>query len=251
VQKRLNRQSRMEANKVFYEFLIVTVPAVVLYFVGWGYLYYLLGAFNIGISEVHIDLPTVFIYSMPVVQNALQRYVYYLVFIFILLPILVLLFHSKQEPAQKKKIKQTLAKAATAIRDLSIWIKLAIVLLILVLAALAMVPVIGRAAADAADRIWDGGGSSVLAFPQLDTAKLAQLTLPPTSSPATPAQSDWQSKWTEQFKACSMAEALRLIYADDSAYYLLCTNGPKSRQGIVFEVRRKEGLVSIRFPTRR
>lgn len=37
--------------KAIYEFLVATLPAVVLYFVGWAYLYFFLGAFGINIAE--------------------------------------------------------------------------------------------------------------------------------------------------------------------------------------------------------
>ena len=53
----------MELNKTLYEFLIATLPAVVLYFVGWGYLFFLLGDFGINISEINFDTSTIFIYA--------------------------------------------------------------------------------------------------------------------------------------------------------------------------------------------
>jgi hypothetical protein len=43
----------MEFQKSIIQFLIATLPAVFLYFVGWGYLYFFFGAF--GINSAHSE----------------------------------------------------------------------------------------------------------------------------------------------------------------------------------------------------
>ena len=47
----------MDLTKAIYEFLVATLPAVFLYFLGWAYLYFFLGAFGINISVFHRTLP--------------------------------------------------------------------------------------------------------------------------------------------------------------------------------------------------
>jgi hypothetical protein len=219
----------MELHKVFYEFLIVTVPAVALYFTGWGYLYYYLDAFGISISEVHIDVPTIFIYSLPVVQDALERYLGFLIFVVLFAPAVCVIVYSQSNQKNKERIESSLASMRGAVSKMSVWSKLAILIVFMGVSAFSMLPVINRAAQDTASRVWKGPATFVIALPSLsDKIKSSPLE--------------------EQYDSCSKAESLRLIYSDDSAYYLLCVNaGDDSGQGDVFEVRRKEGLVSVRF----
>jgi len=227
----------MEWQKVFYEFLIVTVPAVILYFIGWGYLYYYFGAFGINIAEVHIDVPTIFIYSVPVVQNAVVHYLYYLLVVLVLLPAAVLLLYSQLKVRQKNKVKAAWTRAATAVAEMSLWAKLALLIVVLVGSALAMRPIIEAAALETAMRIWTGSTTVVIALPEAKGEGSPKPVAP--------------SVWSNRYEACSKKEALRLIYADDNAYYLLCMKeDTRSGQGDVFEVRRKEGLVSVRFAER-
>ena len=56
------------------EIVIVTVPAVVAYYLGWAYLYYYMGAFGIGVSELDMGIETMFIYSMPAVILLAKSY---------------------------------------------------------------------------------------------------------------------------------------------------------------------------------
>lgn len=227
----------MEWQKVFYEFLIVTVPAVILYFIGWGYLYYYFGAFGINIAEAHFDVPTIFIYSVPVVQNAIAHSVWYLAGAFVTLPFLLLIIFRLLKPRLKYKVKQKWLPVVAAVDGMPVWAKLLFVIVALALSALALRPIIEEAALETARRIWSGPATYVIALPE-----------PKGDSQSKPAES---SPWREQYADCSKHEALRLIYADDSAYYLLCMNEEdKSGQGVIFEIRRKEGLVSVRFAER-
>jgi hypothetical protein len=51
-----------EGSKVFFEIAIATIPAVVLYFIGWVYLNFYISAFGITVSELDLDIQTIFIY---------------------------------------------------------------------------------------------------------------------------------------------------------------------------------------------
>jgi hypothetical protein len=48
---------------------VASMPAVFLYFVGWGYLYFYFASFGINISEINLDTSTVLIYSCNVVSD--------------------------------------------------------------------------------------------------------------------------------------------------------------------------------------
>jgi hypothetical protein len=62
----------LDLRKAFTDFLIATVPAVVLYFTGWAYFF--LSTFGVNIAEIHMDTPTVFIYSAPPLYALLINY---------------------------------------------------------------------------------------------------------------------------------------------------------------------------------
>lgn len=230
----------MELYKVFYEFLIVTIPAVVLYFIGWGYIYYYLDAFGISIAEIHTDAPTIFLYSLPVVQHVLPvvqhvllKYMALFIIFFIFLPGVLLGIYWQSDENYRNNIKNAFAVTRSRAATMSVWAKLAIMIIVLWISAFGMVPIIDRAALDTAKRVWNDS-AVVIALPRSET--------PLPSDPIEP------SPWKDQYDACSKQESLRLIYSDDSTYYLLCTNDDdKSGQGVVFEVRRKEGLISVRF----
>jgi hypothetical protein len=231
----------MEAQKVFYEFLIVTVPAVVLYFTGWGYLYFFLGAFDIDIAEIHIDVPTVFIYSLPVLQDAVRHYGYYLLGGTIGFLIASVIIFGEMADAGKASLRGFSNRVISFVSKVSIWTKLTVSIALLALLVLGLVPIISTAAQDTANRIWAGPARYVVAAARTASAEASAGQSQPTDSPA------WKEQ-KAQYDACSAIEALRLVYADDNTYYLLCRNDENSTQGTVFEVRRKEGLVSVRFP---
>jgi hypothetical protein len=53
----------LESQKTIFDFVIVTLPGLLLYFLGWAYLYYYLRYFGISPSEAKLDAQTVLIYS--------------------------------------------------------------------------------------------------------------------------------------------------------------------------------------------
>ena len=61
-------------GKGLFELVIATIPMVMLYFVGWTYLYFYLKVFGIGISELDLDIQTILIYSYPPIQLLWRSY---------------------------------------------------------------------------------------------------------------------------------------------------------------------------------
>jgi hypothetical protein len=53
----------MDVSNAFVNFVIVTLPAILLYFLGWTYLYFYLSTFSIKISELKVDVDTVLVYG--------------------------------------------------------------------------------------------------------------------------------------------------------------------------------------------
>lgn len=63
-----NLGGQMNITKALYEFLIATLPAVIVYFIGWAYLFFFLSDFSINITELNFDTTTVFIYAFAPIQ---------------------------------------------------------------------------------------------------------------------------------------------------------------------------------------
>lgn len=84
----------MELQKSVIDFVIVTLPGVFLYFLGWVYLYYFLYFFGINISELKLDTSTVFIYSYSPIYDTMIHHLMAagLTFTVILLAMLTTLF---------------------------------------------------------------------------------------------------------------------------------------------------------------
>ena len=60
---------RTNGGSALFEVLVATIPAVLIYFVGWAYLHFYLKVFGIGMSELDLDVQTILIYSYPVIQK--------------------------------------------------------------------------------------------------------------------------------------------------------------------------------------
>ncbi len=213
----------MDIQKAILEFLVATLPAVVLYFLGWAYLYFFLISFGINIAEVHIDTPTIFIYSFSPLQVVFKRYGLCLLLILFLLAVLyfVLVRIFPRLAKASRRLSAWLAKTGTVLR---ICLTLAVLLLLALLSA----PVVSWAADQASARIWTGKGANAVAI----TAKKGSRTF---------------GALRAMYNKCGADQSLILVYADDKAHYLLCKSSVDDTQGVVFEVRRELGLVSVRF----
>ena len=53
--------------------------------------------------------------------------------------------------------------------------------------------------------------------------------------------------WHDNYRRCSGRRALDLLFSDKESYYMLCISSVDKTDGIVFEVRRETGLVSVRL----
>jgi hypothetical protein len=60
-----------EFRKSLVDFIIVTIPGLLLYFLGWVYLSYYLSQFQINPSELKLDFSTIFTYSYIPIYNTI------------------------------------------------------------------------------------------------------------------------------------------------------------------------------------
>jgi hypothetical protein len=87
----------MDLQKSITDFVIVTTPGLLLYFLGWAYLSYYLFLFGVNPSELKLDPQTVFISSyVPlyglVASNWISSILSFLVLLFIILALFTGLF---------------------------------------------------------------------------------------------------------------------------------------------------------------
>jgi hypothetical protein len=218
----------LELNKTLYEFLIATLPAVALYFVGWGYLYFLLGDFGINIGEINFDTSTIFIYAFSPVYILVRSHLLATLFVIacfvgLILVIGIFLSHYWQIFCRQ------LRRLPIAVRVLG-----SAVVFIFIL--LALIPFLQWAAFREKIQIWNGGGEGLL--PIIEESSMQQSTAKDFL---------WRNEYIKSYLQCSDQGALRPIFADEKVYYLLCSSVTNGNEGYVFEVRREDGLKSVRF----
>lgn len=223
----------MEFQKSIIQFVIATLPAVVLYFVGWGYLYFFFTAFGINIAEIHLDTSTVFIYAFSPLLIAAKAYRSWGASVTLFAVIVaVVLFITKLIPHKHKRATKQIYRW---LRDkVPFGVKTALLIIGLLIVLSALVPVVEWAAIQKKKQVWAGER------PVSIVAMLVEGSKPKTGTDTAP-------QLRESYVQCSEQQALLLIFSDEKAYYLLCKSVENSNEGYVFEVRREFGLSSVRF----
>lgn len=215
---------RNDSSQDLFKLVMATIPAVVLYFVGWAYLHFYLKTFGISVSELDLDIQTILIYSFPPIQILTRSWWHWLLLAAVAL--LVIVWSVRRLMGQD--MKENLAnfcKRARCASPIAQGLGLFVILLILVVV---FVPIIGSAAAQAANRKWLSEGVRIEAVVKEPDPK-------------------GKSAWYENYNRCASRRALDLIFADKESYYMLCISSFDKTSALVFEVRRHIGLVSVRF----
>jgi hypothetical protein len=234
-----------DASKVLTDLIVVTIPAVLLYFVGWVYLYFYLGAFGIGVSELDLDIQTIFLYFLPPIRllakfiwDGFLANLYLAGGLLVLIAIAAVLF-KQCAPGHFQSLGQRLSTSFNNLRELfaslqtaSVIVQCLLVFVLLVSLAIIAVPVIRSTAGYAADRQWVTRGTMIAAM----IKKADEMQ---------------SSSWFDNYKACSERRALNLIFADKETYFMLCIDKYDASFGVVYEVRRDAGLASVRPVTRK
>jgi hypothetical protein len=241
----------VELKKAIYDFVAATLPALILYFVGWTYLYFFLGAFGINIAEIHFDTATIFIYAFSPLQIAVKTYGFFILSIAVgglAIIALIIWLTGWIFPRLKLALEYYYRISRVKVSGASAWLKIFLLFVIIVIFLLVLVPVVKWAAMLQKTQVWAGHAEYIVPL-RLDDSKSQAATESKTQGTDQKSQPAPNPTlfWRESYAQCVAQQALLLIYADDKAYYLLCKSVENSSEGIVFEVRREFGLTSVRF----
>jgi hypothetical protein len=220
----------MELNKTLYEFVIATLPAVVLYFVGWGYLYFLLSGFQINIGELNFDTSSIFIYAFSPIYILITSHWIIVLLVIACLAALILI------------IGVCFSRAwhhfCGLLRQLPIALRILGSAVLFIFFLVALIPFLKWAAFRQKLQIWD---SNATVIPIVEPSSIQQ---------SANRELSWRDNYIKSYNACSDQGTLIQIFSDDKVYFLLCKSVENTNEADVFEVRREGGLKSVRFVSR-
>jgi hypothetical protein len=225
----------MELQKSVVDFIIVTLPGVFLYFLGWVYLDYFLYFFGINISELKLDTSTVFIYSYSPIYDTMIHHLIAagLILIILLLAMFTTFFDNLLRPPLKwvSPVQRWIGYRWPSSLD-PLWriVYITVVLLLLILTMLnfILIPIAMSSARLAANQKWEGDTRSILV--NLNQEGKSNST-----------------ELVDDFRTCQDRGAMIQIFSDESTLFLLCRSPDDPHTGSVFEVKKDKGLVSSRY----
>jgi hypothetical protein len=228
------------------DFVIVTTPGLLLYFLGWAYLSYYLFLFGIAPSELKLAAQTVFVNSYVQLYGLVERPLNLLMssllgFLFVLFVWSFLnwiALHTTWRPV---------SSLSSTWR--TIYFTVIFFFVLVVFFNFVLIPV-GRASArSTANERWSGLGQEITVI--LNPEKITVILNPenksmnPGPSPDTDKNSI-SAQWIKNFTSCQNRGALVSVFSDDSTLFLLCRAQDDPHSGIVFEVTKEKGLISAR-----
>ena len=164
-----------ETNKILTELAVVTLPAVILYFFGWAYLHFYLDAFDINLSELDLDIQTIFVFSYPPLRALARSYWGWLLAVAFAV-IIIAVCVRKLAPASWAQLSRFYSHT----RKASPVIKAFTLLTVLATAVVISVPLIRATAVQAAMRKWSSEGTRIEALlkekPEIEFALARQLS---------------------------------------------------------------------------
>jgi hypothetical protein len=230
----------MDLQRSIIDFIIVTLPGVFLYFLGWIYLYYFLNFFGINISELQLDTSTVFIYSYSPIYDLIVGHLF--VAMLLAFAIFSILFTSVFDLFSERMLaflrKHTFPVRVRWINHRwpssfnpswrVVYLTVVLFLTIVCVFNLVLIPIAISGARLAAGQKWKGDTRSILVNLNLEEK--------PNSS-----------ELTEDFNACQLRGAMVQIFSDENTLFLLCRSPDDPRTGSVFEIKKERGVVSSRY----
>jgi hypothetical protein len=242
----------MDLPQAILNFILTTLSAVLLYFIGWVYLSSYLSLFAINVSELQLDTPTIFVYSFSPFQIVVQQYwpwIGSVVFGLFVLWVLERTF-SIGATVQKRLRKRCGHKKPdeyVTLTEIRTWLwgfvkkrpfvfGLLGFLVFLMSTAFVVVPFLNWTARATATQRWEGQGA------------ILEPILAGEMKPTMAAQS---YQWHQAFQQCAERRELGIIFADQNSYYVLCRSDLDPTFGVVYEARRNAGLSSVRYVSRR
>lgn len=246
----------MDWNKTISDFLIVTIPGVLLYFMGWAYLYYYLQSFGIYPSELKLDTMTVLIYSYTPISDFIStHWVVVVLWITVVLTIIHLKFNWREPLValmpRLPKVVGNLSKYYRPAVDLSPFVRtvyFSFVCLIGIIFVLyfVLVPISHWTAERKVKEAWSPKSSATIRvnLQQRNAAAEDKMVESSFNGNATEGDDQPGSSLVSQEKSCQDTESLIRIFSDDSTLFTLCVD--KYHIGRVFELRKEKGVISAR-----
>jgi hypothetical protein len=237
----------MDLQKAIIDFVIVTIPGALLYFLGWAYLYYYLYFLGINVSELKLDTATIFIYSYSPIYDVISKHIVIasLLFFILLLTIFTTFFDEILKGLIKNLRKWSLPVRAqwftyrrvSSLRPLAriMYITVVLFLFILIVINFILIPIARWSAKDTANQKWSGDTRSVTVNLNKEAVNLNEE-----------AKAN-SSELVDDFTACQNRGGLVVIFSDEETLFLLCRSPDDPRTGSVFEVKKDKGLVSSRY----
>ncbi|NYT60578.1 hypothetical protein H0A65_16790 [Alcaligenaceae bacterium] len=206
--------------------VVVAAPAVFVYFLGWSYLNYYLGAFGVGVAELDVSAETVFIYAAPAAIWLIESPSLWLV---IIITVIVGVGLTHLPWRLRNQIWLVVAPIRRVLSIMPWYVRaLALLVVIFIFSTLLVKlvsPVVKDAALTNAAQAWDYSGIRILATVDFSASNLVKRQL---------------------FEACTRQERLQLVFSDKSSYYMLCPSEIEA-DGLIYEVRRNGSvLASVR-----
>ncbi len=243
------------------QLLIAAAPAVFLYFTGWSFLYFYLERFNINIGEINFDLPTVVIYSYPPLHLLWEFHGTAIIAIVLAVAVAWCFGPGLWQAAGVGWPNVRIAAGATALMTrMRTWPKvvwtLGFLLVVVFIAPFPLKVLTSWAANQAADRVWDGSEPELKPYVEMpasikltaNSAGLLGAWLPRSAEPKDSAGSS--ENVARDYATCEARDAFNVIFAAEEHYFLLCRGEKIETAGAVFEVKGREGLVSVRYVNR-
>lgn len=219
----------MDVEKGIFQIVIAAIPAVIVYFVGWSYLYFYLGSFGINISELKLDLQTIFIYAYSPLRTSISFVFLHWGLSLLILALAIILFMVGRRLLRAKKLRLS---TRVHLPNSPIVRMLMLLVALVLVTPLVLAPWASWAATRAAGRIWEGSAQEVVAV---------------VSKQDFVDEQDRGASWLKNYRECQNRRELGLIFSGDEAYYMLCRSKDDPNIGLVFEVRHDGRLASVRF----
>ena len=225
-----------EASSTIESIVLVTIPAALIYFIGWAYLHYYLGSFAIDLSELDLGVETVLIYAAPPLFHLCAAYWPWLLALLLVLAAVSIWLVLRLQAQHTNAVSGATSHAGglVPVRPGHVWQPMLAFLLKGLWAFVIMV------------------GLALLLTPGLKdfAAAKARITWRDDSMPIevrveAPEKSD---SLHDNYRTCQEARHLHLVFSDKDRYFLLCTSTIDPDRGAVYEVRREDSaLASVRY----
>jgi hypothetical protein len=258
-----------EFRKSLVDFIIVTIPGLLLYFLGWVYLSYYLSQFQINPSELKLDFSTIFTYSYIPIYNTiggglLLVSLAVLVFVIMLFTIFTNIYDIIVDKTLylwywiwgllTRRVKWLQYRPISRFNSTcqTVYFTIIWLLVLIVFLNLALVRFARWTAAQAVNDRWNTPGQRVAVVLTESEPKFTIGTLPDISEETQITRTVPVTDWVDNLTKCENRFALVPIIADDSTSFFLCKSSERDisenliDEGDIYEITKEKGLVLSR-----